>query len=50
MGALCAACAWLIPTPTLSAATSWYFGFDVVRRAVDRHVLSAEGAGIASTY
>ena len=47
---LCAgSAAWLIPAPTVSAATGWYFGFNVVRQVVDRHVLREEGDGMSST-
>ena len=50
MVSLCAvyAAVW-IPTATVSAATGWYFTFNIVRRATDRHILHAEGSGMAST-
>ena len=50
MLAVCTACtAVLVPHPTVSAATGWYFAFNVIRRLTDRHILRTQGSGMAST-
>lgn len=50
MVATCVACIFiLVPSPTITDATGWYFTFNIVRRATDRHILQEEGSGMAST-
>ena len=50
MLAVCAACiVLLVPYPTVSAATGWYFTFNIIRRLTDRHILHTQESGMAST-
>ena len=50
MLAVCSACiVVLVPYPTVSAATGWYFTFNIIRRLTDRRILHTQDSGMAST-